>query len=341
MNIKALINILAAPPLLYSGCLLVFAGIMLVPGLRRVFISRAAGWALALGIPLFFCLALCDPVFRENIARQDFPPVALFLWAVPLSLWSFLRLAWRNDERLKQGLPVREAGESRLLSTWPHLLSREFLAAIMVLTALILWSILAQAPLEAPADPAFSPNPSKSAWYLLGLQELLVYFDPWFAGIVLPFMAVTGLMLIPFLDINPKGNGHYSFNERRGAITLFLFGWLLLWVLPIVIGAFLRGPNWNFFGPFEPWDINKSPDLAGLNFPALPGLIFLSVYFIGLPLLLGRTSAKKLRASLGRVRYWVFMFYVMVMFLVPIKMILRWLFNLKYFISLPGINLNL
>jgi len=341
MHIKALINLLSTPPLFYCGCILIFSGIMLVPGLRRVFVSRITGWVLALGIPLFFGLALFDPNFRENMARTDFLPVALFLWAAPLSFWMFLHLAWQNDQRIKQGQEVREAQETATLPAWPHLLFREFLATLIVLIALFAWSMLVQAPLDAPADPAFSPNPSKSAWYLLGLQELLGYFDPWFAGIVLPFMAVTGLMLIPFLDPDHKGSGSYAFDHRRGAVTLFLFAWLFLWVLPIAIGAFLRGPNWNFFGPFEPWDAGKAPNLAGVRLPPLFGLLALAAYFIGLPLLLGLTSAKGLRQSIGRIRYWVFMFYMTVMFLVPIKMLLRWLFNLKYFITLPGINLNL
>jgi len=33
-----------------------------------------------------------------------------------------------------------------------------------------------QAPLEEPANPSASPNPSKAPWYFLGLQEMLVYF---------------------------------------------------------------------------------------------------------------------------------------------------------------------
>ena len=70
--------------------------------------------------------------------------------------------------------------------TWPHLVRMEFLVALFVTVALTLWSMMVDAPLEEPANPTRTPNPSKAPWYFLGLQEMLVYFDPWHAGVVLP-----------------------------------------------------------------------------------------------------------------------------------------------------------
>ncbi|MDO8729937.1 MAG: cytochrome C, partial [Candidatus Omnitrophota bacterium] len=55
------------------------------------------------------------------------------------------------------------------------------------------------------ANPNKTPNPSKAPWYFVGLQELLVYFDPWMAGVVLPTLILVGLMAIPYLDKNPRG----------------------------------------------------------------------------------------------------------------------------------------
>ena len=52
--------------------------------------------------------------------------------------------------------------------------------------ALVFWAVLIRAPLEEPATAALTPNPSKAPWYFLGLQEMLVYFDPWCAGVLLP-----------------------------------------------------------------------------------------------------------------------------------------------------------
>ena len=64
-------------------------------------------------------------------------------------------------------------------------------------------------------------------------------------------------MAIPFIDVNPKGSGYYTFKERKWEISIFLFGFVILWVMLIILGTFLRGPNWNFFGPYEFWDVHK------------------------------------------------------------------------------------
>src|SRR4051812_17100626 len=113
--------------------------------------------------------------------------------------------------------------------TWPYLVRAEFIAGCVMVLGLLVWSICIDAPLEDPANPAKTPNPSKAPWYFLGLQEMLVYFDPWIAGVVLPTLIITGLMMIPYVDINPNGNGYYTIKERSFAITTFLFGFLGLW----------------------------------------------------------------------------------------------------------------
>ena len=83
------------------------------------------------------------------------------------------------------------------------------------MAVMIVWSILLKAPLEEPANPTDSPNPSKAPWYFLGLQEMLVYFDPWLAGVVLPSLIIVGLMAIPYIDTNPKGNGYFTFQRAQ------------------------------------------------------------------------------------------------------------------------------
>jgi hypothetical protein len=68
------------------------------------------------------------------------------------------------------------------IHTWPHLVRSEFLCALLITLLLVVWSLLVDAPLEEPANPTRTPNPSKAPWYFLGLQEMLVFFDPWHAG---------------------------------------------------------------------------------------------------------------------------------------------------------------
>ena len=78
---------------------------------------------------------------------------------------------------------------------------------------------------------------------------MLVYFDPWMAGVVLPSMIIVGLMAMPYIDTNKAGNGYYTISQRKFAYITFQYGFLVLWVILILLGTFLRGPNWNFFGP--------------------------------------------------------------------------------------------
>jgi hypothetical protein len=120
---------------------------------------------------------------------------------------------------------------------------------------LFVWSITLNAPLEEPANPNLTMNPSKAPWYFLGLQEMLVYFDPWIAGVVMPSIIMIGLMVFPYVDSNPLGNGYYTLKQRR--FSLLMFGWgFLMWILLIFIGTFVRGPGWIWFWPGQTWDHN-------------------------------------------------------------------------------------
>ena len=156
---------------------------------------------------------------------------------------------------------------------WPYLTRMELLSAIIATIVLTVWSITIDAPLEEPANPARTPNPSKAPWYFLGLQELLVYFDPWIAGVVLPTLIIVGLMAIPYIDPNPRGNGYYTFKERWFAITTFNFGFMFLWVFLIIIGVFFRGPGWNIFMPWERWDAHKVVPLNNVDLNEFVALI--------------------------------------------------------------------
>ncbi len=153
-------------------------------------------------------------------------------------------------------VPIKKAGSGieEKLHTWPFLVRNEFLMMLLVIIVLTVWSLLLNAPLEQPSNPTRTPNPSKAPWYFLGLQEMLVFFDPWYAGVVLPTLIIVGLMLIPYLDINPKGNGYYTLRERWFEIMAFFVGFHILWVSFIIIGTFFRGPGWNWFWPGQVWD---------------------------------------------------------------------------------------
>ncbi|MEM8681279.1 MAG: hypothetical protein AAGF97_18180, partial [Planctomycetota bacterium] len=227
-------------------------------------------------------------------------------------------------------------------------------------------------PLEEAASSVKTPNPSKAPWYFLGLQEMLVYFDPWMAGVVLPSVVVFGLMAIPFIDYNKEGNGYYTIKQRKFAYIIFQIGFLELWVTLIILGTFLRGPNWNFFGPYELWDAHKvealnnvdlsqyfwvrflqmpvprAPEGSGLLmqwgyilFRELPGILLTAAYLLVLPAILGVFVFREKLKKMGIIRFMVLANLMLMMAMLPIKMILRWTINLKYIISIPEYFLNL
>jgi Cytochrome b(C-terminal)/b6/petD len=238
--------------------------------------------------------------------------------------------------------------------TWPHLVRMEFLCALFVLVALTLWALVVDAPLEEPANPTRTPNPSKAPWYFLGLQEMLVYFDPWHAGVVLPSLIIVGLMVIPYIDINPKGSGYYCFKERKWEILTFIFGFHILWVSMIIIGTFFRGPGWNLFWPWQKWDPHKVVALTNVDLPYLVGfrdywwsaafsLVMVGAYFvvaIGLfYLFVVKVKGKEFLERWGMVRFSIVAGLMALMFSLPVKMALRLLLNVKYVLVTPWINI--
>jgi hypothetical protein len=307
---------------------------------------------------------LSDPNFFLIIKTPDNIPIVILLVAVGFLTWFSIYKAAQNDIRIEQGLGPIEATDfnREKVWCWPNLVYIELLCMIAFTAFLIVWAIVFKAPLEEPANPTWAPNPAKAPWYFLGLQEMLVYFDPWMAGVVLPVLIIVGLVAIPYIDTNPKGNGYYTFMERKMAITLFMFGWLVLWVYLIIIGVFMRGPNWTFYGPFEFWDVHKVVSafnvnlseiiwikMLGIGMPKnlivreIFGILMSLAYIIVLPPLLLKKSklAQDFYKNIGSIRYHILVLLFLIMMSLPIKMVLRWLFSLKYIVALPEWELNL
>jgi hypothetical protein len=326
-----------------------------------VYRPRVAGLLFA-ALGIAFAFACLDPNFQKIVLKPDNVPIAGMIFLVLFFVWFALQQARENDRRAAEGRPLteREEGGDPKVLVWPDLVYTEFLCMILFTIFLVVWSIVLKAPIEEPANPAKTPNPSKAPWYFLGLQEMLVYFDPWIAGVLLPGLIIVGLMAIPYIDTNPKGNGYYSLRERRWEIALFLFGFVVLWVWLIVIGTFLRGPNQNFFGPFEYWDVHKVVPLINIDLSqviwvnllgvGLPrnmivreifGLLIVAAYFLAPPPLLARGPLKRIHGLMGPARFHIMVFLGLTMLSLPIKMLLRWMFNMHYLVTMPEIFFNI
>ena len=364
---KHAVNELTKPAIFLTLCTVVF---ILMFVLYKWWTKPLVFTVLFVGFCVFYFGSVADPNYRAIVSKPDNVPISIMVITVMLCIWVAFRRAAINDSRVAAGLPLTEEDKDDKVLVWPDLVYTELICLILATAGLTLWAIISKAPLEQPANPGYAPNPAKAPWYFLGLQEMLVYFDPWMAGVVYPGMIIVGLCAMPYIDVNPKGNGYYTLRERPFAIVTWLFGFLILWVVLIFFGTFLRGPNWSFFGPYEYWDPHKAEalnnvdvshvaweTLAGRSRPTsddnpwapMPhwlarewlGFVLVGIYLAVLPVVLARTVFRRMYENMGGIRYSIMIILLLFMAMMPIKMVLRWIFNLKYFIYLPEFNANL
>jgi hypothetical protein len=356
--LKAVINWLCQPePLITISCIVFFAVFIKL----EIFAKWQSLVVMMGGIVIYTLASAGDENFRLILTKPDNVPIVIIFLLLPFFFWLWAHQAVDNDTRTAEGRPLREIDvEPKVVYVWPHLVYTELICIVVMTLALIVWSVAIDAPIEEPANPAKTPNPSKAPWYFLGLQEMLVYFDPWLAGVVFPSLIVVGLMAIPYMDKNPKGNGYYTFKERPFAIMTFCFGFFILWILLVFLGTFLRGPNWNFFGPYEYWDSHKVVPLVNVNLSEYfwikglsqrlpeniflreaPGFVLVGAYMFILPFVMAKTVFKSFFNQMGFIRFNVFAMLFLSMMSMPIKMILRWTVNLKYLVAIPEYFFNI
>ncbi|MGH9369631.1 MAG: hypothetical protein ACRD3M_18415, partial [Thermoanaerobaculia bacterium] len=215
--LKSVVNFLSAPQYLVTVMLV---GLLLAIHWRPLWTKKGGIVLLALvggGIGVSYL----DPNFNKVATLPDNVPIVGMIFLVGFFFWFAMSQAYENDRRIAAGLPTIEGKDSQQkVFSWPDLVYVELICLVVVTAVMIVWSIVLKAPLEEPANPTDSPNPAKAPWSFLGLQEMLVYFDPWLAGVVLPSLIIVGLMAIPFIDTNPKGSGYFTFRQRRAEITL-------------------------------------------------------------------------------------------------------------------------
>ena len=361
--VKTQIDGLANPVIFFAISTVLFIAMIMF---REWWTRPTVAWVLLNLSILFIALSLTDYDFRQIVGKPDNVPIVAMLYIVGFFTWLYFYKAVENDRRIAAGRPLLEQEDNEKVLVWPDLVYAEMICMIALSAILVIWGVVLQAPLEEPASSVKTPNPSKAPWYFLGLQEMLVYYDPWMAGVVLPSVILVGLMALPYIDFNKRGNGYYSFAERKFGVITFLFGFIPLWIGLIVLGTFLRGPNWNFFGIYEYWDVHKLEVLNNVNLSeyfwirglgqplpaaasdATPvvktlailkrewvGLAATLAYLLVLPPLMAVTVFRSFFLRMGFVRYMVLANLVLLMAALPIKMVLRWAFNLKYIVAIP------
>jgi Cytochrome b(C-terminal)/b6/petD len=154
--------------------------------------------------------------------------------------------ALQNPQRIvfvtkKTSAKVTAEAEPQVMS-YPHLLLREAIAFELLIIGLVLIALVWDAPLEQLANPLLTPNPAKAPWYFLGLQELLHYFPPLVAGIIMPTLIVIALIVIPYFDVNLKGEPVWASNAGR-RLKIFLG------TLAILLAFLFTFYAWTVFVP--------------------------------------------------------------------------------------------
>lgn len=124
-----------------------------------------------------------------------------------------------------------KAHDEPIVQSFPEVLFRAAIAVQVLTIALVLISLFFNAPLEGLADPSHTPNPAKAPWYFLGLQELLHYFPPVVAGVLVPTLVVLALIVIPYFNINIEAEGLFT-RDRQKRLRIF-------WVVAIAFCLFL------------------------------------------------------------------------------------------------------
>jgi Cytochrome b(C-terminal)/b6/petD len=320
----------------------------------------------------------------EIVSAPDNVPIVALLFLIPFYIWYSFRQAFANDELItkleadpaaaktahRKTQPMNPKWE-REVHTWPYLMRVEFVAAILVTALLMVWSLTLNAPLEEPSNPNVTMNPAKAPWYFLGLQEMLVYYDPWMAGVVMPSLIIVGLMAIPYIDANPLGNGYYTYKQRKFAIWTFCIGFIGLWVVMIMIGTFIRGPGWMWFWPTQTWDaqavqfaVNRNldqvfdingawiahvmpaanrdyaPILARMIFGIFPVGLYFIVASYGVYRVMNATAfSRKIFKRMTLLQIVTTDIFLVLMFALPVKILARLLFRIKYIWVTPWFSI--
>lgn len=256
--------------------------------------DQLAFWAITVGTSIISYVPLVGGWLSQLIlggvevgANTLLNFYSMHISIVPLLIFGLMSFHfWRVRKDGGLSLPKHVDGvdekKPERLTTIPHLVRRELIFALAWSAAILIFAMFVPAPLEGIANPDVSPNPAKAPWYFMGLQELLLHFHPLVGAIIIPGLALLGVFLLPFLDINPDSVGIY-FRSRRGrSLTVLAAGM-----------ALMATPSWVVL---DEYILDWSSWLPGLSTLISNGLIPLAIIVLPL-LLIDSWIVKKLHAN--------------------------------------------
>jgi len=222
--------------------------------------DQLAYWAVTVGTSLLdYVPVIGEPITRLLLGGPEVGAATLtnfyglHIALIPLAIFAIVSFhIWRvRKDKITVPRQINQEVNKEKVTTIPHLVSIEFIFALVWLALLIAWAAFVNAPLEEAANPAHSPNPAKAAWYFMGFQELLLHFHPVFGAIIIPGLGLTVLLLVPYLnqDMDTVGIWFRSLKGRWSALLGFILGIVGTFAYVLLNEYWLDFPGWLPFLP--------------------------------------------------------------------------------------------
>jgi quinol-cytochrome oxidoreductase complex cytochrome b subunit len=232
------------------GCLLLFLAVFAAYTGYVLPADQLAYWATQTGMELLRTLPMGGALRSLLLPDSVGGPLsllrfyALHVVLLPVAMLALSMLHFFIIRRQRGLLPYGAKGG--YVSSTPHLFRLVTLGFLLCAAALLLAAVFIPAPLELPADPAHAPNPAKSAWFLLWIQELVSYSTSAIYGALL---LIAMFVALPWLPVPELERAAWFPREHRPVAVLVLAACGVVLALTAV-GLFMRGPNWGFVSPF-------------------------------------------------------------------------------------------
>ncbi|WP_129125027.1 selenite/tellurite reduction operon b-type cytochrome membrane protein ExtQ [Geomonas oryzae] len=133
------------------------------------------------------------------------------------------------------------------LKSSPHFFRPVKAAFALTVLLLLALAFLVPAPLQEQANLARVPNPVKSAWFLLWIQELVSYSK---YLIYLVVLLAASFVALPWLVPGAPTEGASWFARKRRALDLLALTVFAAVLALTAVAMYFRGANWQFVAPF-------------------------------------------------------------------------------------------
>ncbi|MEI6208947.1 MAG: selenite/tellurite reduction operon b-type cytochrome membrane protein ExtQ [Desulfuromonadales bacterium] len=124
----------------------------------------------------------------------------------------------------------------------PHFFRLIIRSMYALVAMLLLLAALIPAPLQEQADPSRTPNPAKSAWFLLWIQEMV----SWSRLMIWPIMLMVCLfLLLPWLSAGAHIFRASWFPREQWTVSVITVILAAAIVGLTLIAMYFRGANWS------------------------------------------------------------------------------------------------